>query len=156
MSSFAQLKEHLNRIKEQEAEIMAQLEAQKEQARAELLESFKAQIEACGFDPEEIALAIAPKLTRPAKKTKTKATTRKQGASKVYVNPADLSQTYSKGPVPAWLKDLMLGANVDLSDKAAVKAYKEAHLLVQGGSEPAPAGAAQPEVGLPPEMPQAA
>jgi hypothetical protein len=43
----------------------------------------------------------------------------------VYANPADASQTYSKGPRPEWLKVLLEG----ITDKKAVKA-KMAELIV--------------------------
>jgi hypothetical protein len=43
----------------------------------------------------------------------------------VYANPADPSQTYSKGPRPEWLKVILEG----ITDKKAVKA-KMAELIV--------------------------
>ena len=43
----------------------------------------------------------------------------------VYANPADPSQTYSKGPRPEWLKAILEG----ITDKKAVKA-KMAELIV--------------------------
>ena len=43
----------------------------------------------------------------------------------VYANPNDPSQTYSKGPRPAWLKAILEG----ITDKKAVKA-KMAELIV--------------------------
>jgi DNA-binding protein H-NS len=165
-TNLAALREHLAAIEAQKAEIEAQVEAQKESAKAELLEQFKEQIQACGFDAEEIALAIAPKLTRAVKKTAKKATTlRKAGITKVYYNPANPDETYSKGPAPAWLKQMMTDAGIDITDKAAVKAFKEANLGVHGAEhivdatkQPA-AEAAEPPVtdapgiGLPPAMP---
>lgn len=137
-TQFAHLKEHLARVKEQEAEIMAQIEAQQEQALADLLAEILDKVDACGFDREKIAMAIAPKLGRAVKKAKTKtAGTRRQGAVKVFYNPDDPSQTYSKGPAPAWLKEMMYAAGVDTEDKAAVKAFREANLPVMG-AEAAP------------------
>ena len=164
-TNLAALREHLAAIESQKAEIEAQVEAQKESAKAELLEYFKDQIDACGFDPEEIALAIAPKLTRAVKKVVKKAT-RKQGVVKTYYNPANPDETYSKGPAPAWLKDMMTAAGIDITDKAAVKAFKETHLAVQGHDAvavestgtPVVEAAEQPVadapgIGLPPAMP---
>ena len=164
-TNLAALREHLAAIESQKAEIEAQVEAQKESAKAEMLEYFKDQIAACGFDAEEIALAIAPKLSKPVKKAKAKTTgTRKQGVVKTYYNPANPDETYSKGPAPAWLKQMMTEAGIDITDKAAVKAFKETHLAVQGAPEvieqPAVEAAEQPvadapSIGLPPAMPEA-
>jgi len=145
-TQFAQLKEHLSRIREQEAEVLAQLEAQQETAKADLLAAFKEQIEACGFDPEDIAMAIAPKLTRPVKKARAKSTTpRKAPGSKTLYDPQNPANTYTRGPAPAWMKEKMAALGVDPSDKAAVKAFKDTHLAVKGDVA----------VELPPEQPPA-
>ncbi|NCC41595.1 MAG: H-NS histone family protein [Gammaproteobacteria bacterium] len=155
-TQFAHLKEHLARVKEQEAEILAQIEAQQEQALADLLAEILDKIDACGFDREKIAMAIAPKLGKAAKKAKTKTTgARKQGAVKTYFNPADPSQTYSKGPAPAWLKEMMESAGVDTEDKAAVKAFRESNLLVQGAESVQELPQEAPEPLMPPAWPPA-
>lgn len=74
----------------------------------------------------ELAEAFKAKCVAVGVKAKTYFTEKKEsGPSPVYANPADRSQTYSKGPRPQWLKDLLEG----ITDRKAIKA-KMAEFLV--------------------------
>lgn len=90
-------------------------EAEKENAKVtalneltELAESFKAKCAAVGVKAK--AFFVEKKASGPVS---------------VYANPANLSETYSKGPRPEWLKAALEG----LTDRKAIKA-KLAEFLV--------------------------
>lgn len=95
--------------------LIAAATAEKENAKVaalteltELAEAFKVKCEAVGV------------------KAKTYFSDKKESVpSQVYANPADGSQTYSKGPRPQWLKDALEG----ITDRKAIKA-KMAEFLV--------------------------
>jgi DNA-binding protein H-NS len=45
-----------------------------------------------------------------------------------WVDPENPSNTYVRGPVPGWLRDKMIAAGADPTDKAQREAFKREHL----------------------------
>jgi DNA-binding protein H-NS len=45
-----------------------------------------------------------------------------------YVDPDNPANTYSRGPVPVWLKEKMVAAGYDPADRAQREEFKAAHL----------------------------
>jgi DNA-binding protein H-NS len=132
--SYVALTEQLAQIKAQEEAIQAQLAAERDQVRTGLIESLKAHIERYGFSVEEIATAMLPK-RRGAGTGKRKGS----GTAKPATTYRDkeTGNTYSKGRIPDWLRAGMLKHQLDPTDKASMKEYKQLHMeVVEEAGEP--------------------
>jgi DNA-binding protein H-NS len=53
---------------------------------------------------------------------------RRSGNYRQYVDPDNPSNTYSRGPVPVWLKERMIASGYDPADKAQREEFKTSHL----------------------------
>jgi hypothetical protein len=100
-------------VSELDAVIAAAI-AEKENAKLRLIETLNAKA-------DEFKTLCA----QAGVKAKSYFVEKNEGPVVVYANPADPSQTYSKGPRPPWLKAILEG----ITDKKAVKA-KMAELIV--------------------------
>jgi DNA-binding protein H-NS len=115
-------------IQEQLAQIEADkraLEAALKRQRAAELSSFakeiRDQITQRGYAVHEVFGVLT--------KGRRKATgDRRSGNYARYVDPDNPNNTYSRGPVPVWLKDKMADAGYDPADKAQREQFKAAHL----------------------------
>ena len=94
--------------------VIAAATAEKENAKLRLIETLNAKA-------DEFKALCA----QAGVKAKSYFVEKNEGPVVVYANPADPSQTYSKGPRPEWLKVILEG----ITDKKAVKA-KMAELIV--------------------------
>lgn len=94
--------------------VIAAASAEKENAKLRLIETLNEK--ACEFKAlcDEAGVKAKPYFVE-----------KNDSPSVVYANPADPSQTYSKGPRPEWLKVILDG----ITDKKEVKA-KMAELIV--------------------------
>jgi DNA-binding protein H-NS len=48
-----------------------------------------------------------------------------------YVDPDNPAQTYSRGPLPSWLREKMEAAGYDPADKAQREAFKASYLQLE-------------------------
>lgn len=94
--------------------VIAAATAEKENAKQRLIETLNEKAEEFKALCEQAGV-----------KAKSYFVEKNEGPVVVYANPADPSQTYSKGPRPEWLKAILDG----ITDKKAVKA-KMAELIV--------------------------
>jgi hypothetical protein len=53
---------------------------------------------------------------------------RRSGSYPQYVDPEDPANTYSRGPVPVWMKEKMIAAGYDPQDKEQREKFKTSHL----------------------------
>jgi len=95
-------------------EVIAAATAEKENAKLRLIETLN-----------EKASEFKTLCDEAGVKAKSYFVEKSDAPAVVYANPNDPSQTYSKGPRPAWLKAILEG----ITDKKAVKA-KMAELIV--------------------------
>lgn len=133
------MKEHLHAIREQEAQILEQIEAQRETARTELVELITKQIADHGFEPLEIVKAVVPDLEKrlkPKAKAKTaKASKAGRAPTKILIDPENPENTYTRGPAPAWMKERLQALGLDPANKEHVKQFKT-EVLVEQQVEP--------------------
>jgi DNA-binding protein H-NS len=117
-----------NEIQEQLAQIEADkkvLEAALKRQRATNLSRFakeiREQITERGYTASEVFGVLT--------KGRRKATGDRRSTSYAqYVDPDNPNNTYSRGPIPVWLKEKMADAGYDPADKAQREQFKTAHL----------------------------
>ena len=112
---------------------LAQLEADKkaleaalrEQRAAELTDfanGIREQITERGYSVDEVFSLLT--------KGRRKSTSTGRSQGRRYVDPDNPDNTYSRGPLPAWMKEGMLAAGYDPEDKAHRDEFKTSHLEV--------------------------
>ena len=119
--SAQEIQEQLARI---EADKKALEAALKQQHAAELTgfaKEIRDQITGRGYTVDEVFSA----LTKGRRKAAGK---RRSGNYPQYVDPENPANTYSRGPVPTWMKERMLAAGYDPANKDQREEFKTSHL----------------------------
>lgn len=118
--SIEQMEQRLAQIEVDREQLEAALKQRREVDLNEFAETIRGQIAERGYRLDEVIALLG-------KGGKTAA--RRRGNSHAYfVDPDNPSNTYSKGPLPRWLREKMEAAGYDAADKAQREAFKLAHL----------------------------
>jgi DNA-binding protein H-NS len=103
----------------------AMLEAVLKQRRAvELLEfaqSIREQMAAHGYPADDVIALLKKRRTSVAGRSSDRRCAR-------YVDPDNLDNSYSRGPLPGWLRKKMEAAGYDANDKAHREEFKSTYL----------------------------
>jgi len=119
--SAEELKEKLAAI---EADKKVLETALKQQSAAELsgfAKEIRDRIIERGYTVEEVFSVLS-------KRRRKSAGGRRSGNYPQYVDPDNPANTYSRGPVPVWLKERMIASGFDPADKAQREEFKTSHL----------------------------
>lgn len=106
------IQEHLKALEAQRADLIAKAAEMRAEAAEQMVGNVIKYIEDNGFGVREICTKVLSSVTQ-------------HRASTTYYNPDNPEQTYSRGPLAEWIKEKMVAANLDPSDKAAVAAFKK-------------------------------
>lgn len=94
----------------------------KKEALAGIVEIIRKYISDNGYTQEEIVGLLATK----GKRTRAKPVS--EGPKTVFASKIDPSKTYSRGPLPAWLKAEMVALGLDPENKEARDTFKALHM----------------------------
>jgi DNA-binding protein H-NS len=117
-------KEIQDQLAKVEADKKALEAALKKQRAAELsgfANEIKEQITERGYTVDEVFSALSKRRRKPGGG-------RRSGSYPQYVDPEDPTNTYSRGPVPVWMKEKMIAAGYDPQDKEQREKFKTSHL----------------------------
>ena len=114
------------------AELEQEAAALKKSALAGIVEIIRKYISDNGYTLEEIVNLLVTKGKR------TRAKSASEGPKTVYTSKLDPSKTYSRGPLPAWMKDEMTTAGYDPADQARRDAYKAERMTSSTSGAAAP------------------
>lgn len=104
------------------AELERSAAALKKEALTGIVEIIRKYISDNGYTLEEIVNLLA------AKGKRTRAKSASDGPKTVFMSKQDPSKTYSRGPLPAWMKAEMVALGLDPENKDARDAFKEQHM----------------------------
>nr|WP_207191031.1 H-NS histone family protein [Halochromatium salexigens] len=120
------MQSQIQQTKQKEAQLKQALNERWEAEKLELVQEIHAMINERGHDVDEIADQLTPRRRRGAGIKKTG----KSGSGRytLYVDPDNPNNVYSRGVLPAWMKQKMLALGLDPSDKDDRYSFKINHL----------------------------
>ena len=121
--SAKEIREQLVQIEADKKALEATLKRQRAAQLSGFAKEMRDQITQRGYSVNEVFGA----LTKGRRKG---AGDHRSGNYAQYVDPENPKNTYSRGPVPAWLKNKMADAGYDPADKAQRERFKAAHLTL--------------------------
>jgi DNA-binding protein H-NS len=119
--SVDEIQEQLAQIEADKKALEAALKRQRAAELSGFIQEIRDQITERGYTVSEV-IGVLTKGRRKA------AGDRRFGNYAQYVDPDNPNNTYSRGPIPVWLKDKMADAGYDPGDKAQRERFKAAHL----------------------------
>jgi DNA-binding protein H-NS len=119
--SAKEIEEKLAAIKADKKMLEAALKQQRAAELSGFAKEIRDQIIERGYTVEEV-FSVLGKVRRKS------AGSRRSGNYRQYVDPDNPSNTYSRGPVPVWLKERMIASGYDPADKAQREEFKTSHL----------------------------
>ena len=118
--SIDQIEQQLAQMEVDREMLEAALKERRQGDLVALAESLREQIAERGYQLDEV-IAVLQKGRRT--------TSRRRGEGQPrYVDPDNPAHTYSKGPIPGWLREMMQAAGYDVTDRSQREAFKTAHL----------------------------
>lgn len=128
-----ELEQEIQQMDQHRAELEKALEQRLQQAKYELAQEIKDLIVERGHDVQEIVSLIGGR-KRPGAAKKRRVAEEGGGRQYTkYVDPDDPENTYSRGVLPAWMKQKMQDAGYDSSVKEDRDAFKANCLNVMEG-----------------------
>ena len=118
--SSQQLQQQLAQLEADRKALEAALRKRRAAELNDFANEIKEQITQRGYSVDEV-FSVLTKGRR-----KSTGTSRSQGRR--YVDPDKPDNSYSRGPLPAWMKERMLAAGYDPADKGHREAFKTSHL----------------------------
>ena len=118
--SSQQLQQQLAQLEADRKALEAALRKRRAAELTDFANEIKEQITQRGYSVDEV-FSVLTKGRR-----KSSGTGRSQGRR--YVDPDNPDNSYSRGPLPAWMKERMLAAGYDPADKGHREAFKTSHL----------------------------
>jgi len=115
--TLEQLHQRLEELGAEWNAVEAQIERRTHEDKQALADLIRQKITDAGYRPEEITTLLRGR--RGSSLGSRSYTT--------WIDP-DSANTYVRGPLPAWLRDKMAKAGVDLADKEQREAFKQKHL----------------------------
>ncbi|EIC22292.1 H-NS histone family protein [Thiorhodovibrio frisius] len=117
---YTELRAKLESLEAEQKEVERVIAAKRDQRKAELISEFKQKIKEEGFNIGEIADAFAGRRT-----------TRRAGGARSYpryVDNADSSFVYVRGPLPSWMKERMAAVGLNPAEKGDRERYKQDYM----------------------------
>jgi DNA-binding protein H-NS len=121
--SLEKLQDRLSQLDAEWYAVQHEIDERKEQDKRDLLEEIRAKISTSGYSVADIAIQL-----RGRGRGRRMGAQRGDRAYITYVDPDDPFNTYTRGPLPTWLKDKMKAAGVDPGDKGQRELFKQQHL----------------------------
>ena len=119
--SIEQIEEQLAQIESDRANLEAALQHRRAGDLSAFAESIREQMAEHGYRADEVIPLLHKGRKRPSAK-------RGNGQYARYADPENPSQTYSRGPLPVWLREKMEAAGYDTADKAQREEFKANYL----------------------------
>ena len=119
--TLEQLHQRLEELGAEWNAVEAQIERRTHEDKQALADLIRQKITDAGYRPEEITTLLRGR----------RGSSRGSRSYTTWVDP-DSSNTYVRGPLPAWLRDKMAKAGVDPADKEQREAFKQQHLKKGG------------------------
>jgi DNA-binding protein H-NS len=119
--SVDEIQAQLKQIEADKKALALALKKRREAELAGFAQGVRDQIIAAGYTADEICAVISRGKRRAS-------SSRRPGVYPRYANPDNPSQVYSRGPLPAWLKELMEAQGYDANDKAQREEFKSSYL----------------------------
>jgi len=114
------IQEQLARLEADKKELEAALRKQRAAELTDFANEIKEQITQRGYTVDEVFSLLT--------KGRRKSTRTGRSRGRRYVDPNNPGNTYSRGPLPAWMKERMLAAGYDPADKGHREEFKTSHL----------------------------
>jgi DNA-binding protein H-NS len=116
----------IEQTQQKEAELQRALQRRRQEEKKELALEIRDIIKDRGHDVDEIADLIMP----PSRRRRSAAVANRgdTGGYTRYVDPENPGNVYTRGVLPGWMKQKMIAAGLDPSDKADRDNFKANHL----------------------------
>jgi DNA-binding protein H-NS len=111
-----QIEQKLAQIEADREKLQAALQQRRQADLVDFVETIRGQITERGYRTDDV-IALLQKRRRGPKR-------RRAQGQPYFVDPDNAAHTYSKGPLPAWLREKMQAAGYDPTDKAQREAFK--------------------------------
>ena len=121
--SAQEIQERLAQIEAEKTDLEAALKQQRAGELSGFAKEIRDQIVERGYTVEEVLSVLSKGRRRPA-------AGRRSGSYPQYIDPDNPENTYSRGPVPVWMKEKMIAAGYDPADRAQREEFKTSHLAL--------------------------
>jgi DNA-binding protein H-NS len=119
--SVEEIQAQLAQLEANEHALREALRAQQAAEFAAFIDELREQIRARGYGVDDVVAQLS-------KGRRGRSAKRAAGDATRYVDPENLAQTYSRGPLPTWLREKMEAAGYDPADKAQREEFKASYL----------------------------
>ena len=119
--SVEEIQAQLAQLKADERALREALREQQAAQFAAFIGQLRAQIDARGYSLDDVVAELG-------KGRRGRSTERASASVTRYVDPDNPAQTYSRGPLPSWLREKMEAAGYDPADKAQREEFKASYL----------------------------
>ena len=119
--SVEEIQTQLAQLEADENALREALREQQAAAFAAFVDELREQIRAHGYGLDDVVAQLS-------KGRRGRSAKRASGSVTRYVDPENPTQTYSRGPLPTWLREKMEAAGYDPADKAQREEFKASHL----------------------------
>jgi DNA-binding protein H-NS len=119
--SVEEIQAQLAQLEANENALREALHAQQAAELAGLIDELREQIRARGYGLDDV-------VAQSSKGRRGRSAKRAAGDVARHVDPENPAQSYSRGPLPNWLREKMEAAGYDPADKAQREEFKASHL----------------------------
>lgn len=119
--SVEEIQAQLAQLEANENALREALRAQQAAELAAFIDELREQIQARGYSLDDVVAQLS-------KGRRGRSAKRASGDVTRYVDPENPAQSYSRGPLPTWLREKMEAAGYDPADKAQREEFKASHL----------------------------
>jgi len=119
--SVTEIQDKLAQVEADRKALNVALKAQRAAELTEFANQIRDQITARGYTVDEVFAALTKGRRKASGKRQTRDYIR-------YVDPNNPERGYSRGPLPAWLREMMLAEGYDAEDKAQREDFKANYL----------------------------
>ncbi|MBK1630102.1 hypothetical protein CKO31_04970 [Thiohalocapsa halophila] len=119
--SVEEIQAQLAQLEANENALREALRAQQAAELAAFIDELREQIQARGYSLDDVVAQLS-------KGRRGRSARRASGDATRYVDPENPAQSYSRGPLPTWLREKMEAAGYDPADKAQRDEFKATYL----------------------------
>ncbi|NBC14097.1 MAG: H-NS histone family protein [Gammaproteobacteria bacterium] len=119
--SVEEIQAQLAQLEANENALREALRAQQAAELAAFIDELREQIQARGYSLDDVVAQLS-------KGRRGRSAKRASGDVTRYVDPENPAQSYSRGPLPTWLREKMEAAGYDPADKAQRDEFKATYL----------------------------
>jgi DNA-binding protein H-NS len=119
--SAQEIQERLAQIEAEKMELEAALKQQRTAELSGFAREIRDQITEHGYTVDEVLSVLSKGRRKPAGG-------RRSGNYPQYADPDNPANTYSRGPLPVWMKEKMIAAGYDPADKTQREEFKASYL----------------------------